>query len=151
MRQRRGTPSTNSSSNIIRSTSLRRSSEDLVSLPMNKSVMIGRVSLLMGAGVWFLLTDVSSLVRVQAQQTAAQQTVEPRTVLKTYCISCHNQKTKTGGLALDNVDPTNVAENPEVWEKVVQKLQVRMMPPPGGVSGISCVKRVDVVSDLTPV
>ncbi len=42
---------------------------------------------------------------------------------------CHNQKLKSGGLALDNLDLTQVGENAEVWEKVVRKLRAGMMPP----------------------
>ena len=34
------------------------------------------------------------------------------------------------GLALDTEDVTNIAVNPEVWEKVVRKLRVGAMPPP---------------------
>jgi cytochrome c551/c552 len=48
-----------------------------------------------------------------------------------YCTSCHNQRVKTGGLALDGVDLADVATNAEVLEKVVRKLRGGMMPPPG--------------------
>jgi hypothetical protein len=51
--------------------------------------------------------------------------------LKTYCISCHNQKTRTAGLALDAVDATKPATNAEVWERVISKLRAGSMPPPG--------------------
>ena len=37
---------------------------------------------------------------------------------------------RTVGLTLDTEDVTNVAANPEVWEKVVRKLRVGAMPPP---------------------
>ncbi len=52
-----------------------------------------------------------------------------RTLLTRYCFSCHNQKLKTAGLALDTLDLTNIAENSEVWEKVVWKLRGGIMPP----------------------
>src|SRR4051812_18048000 len=61
----------------------------------------------------------------------AQQGQPPRAVLNQYCVSCHNQKANIGGLALDNVDVGNAGANPQTWEKVVRKLSVRMMPPPG--------------------
>jgi len=48
-----------------------------------------------------------------------------------YCTSCHNQRVKTGGLALDGVDLADVSTNAEVLEKVVRKLRGGMMPPPG--------------------
>jgi hypothetical protein len=47
-----------------------------------------------------------------------------------YCLSCHNARLKTGGLALDTLDINHVAGNADVWEKVVRKLRVRAMPPP---------------------
>ena len=46
-----------------------------------------------------------------------------------YCVSCHNEKLKTGDLVLNNVDAENPAAAPEIWEKVVRKLRARSMPP----------------------
>ena len=51
--------------------------------------------------------------------------------LDTYCVTCHNQRLKTGGLALDALDVTNVAAHAEEWEKVVVKLRAGLMPPSG--------------------
>ena len=48
-----------------------------------------------------------------------------------YCISCHNERTRTGGLALDRLDVTNVGGHAETWETVVEKLRAGSMPPPG--------------------
>src|SRR5689334_3952302 len=59
------------------------------------------------------------------------QTVSPRAVLDTYCVTCHNDRAKTGGLSLQNVDPAHVSQDSEVWEKVVRKLRAGMMPPQG--------------------
>src|SRR5215467_2198489 len=50
-------------------------------------------------------------------------------LLKQYCFSCHNDRLKTGGLALDTLDTQNLAANAEVWEKVLRKLQLGVMPP----------------------
>jgi cytochrome c551/c552 len=54
-----------------------------------------------------------------------------RALLNQYCITCHNEKTKTGGLMLDKLDVAHVGDNPETWEKVVRKLRAGMMPPSG--------------------
>jgi hypothetical protein len=54
-----------------------------------------------------------------------------RAVINQYCISCHNEKTKSGNLTLNDLNPDNPADNPEIWEKVVRKLRGRMMPPLG--------------------
>jgi mono/diheme cytochrome c family protein len=56
---------------------------------------------------------------------------QPRAVLDTYCITCHNQRLKTAGLALDTLNVTDVGENTEILEKVVRKLRTGAMPPPG--------------------
>ena len=55
----------------------------------------------------------------------------PRSQLNRYCVSCHNQRLNTAGLALDKLDPSHVEQNPEAWEKVVRKLRAGMMPPQG--------------------
>ena len=49
----------------------------------------------------------------------------------TYCIGCHNERTRAGNMALDGLDLTRVADHPETWEKVVRKLRAGLMPPVG--------------------
>jgi hypothetical protein len=46
-----------------------------------------------------------------------------------YCENCHNTTDWAGGLALDALPESDVDGNQEVWEKVIRKLQVGMMPP----------------------
>src|SRR5512145_3279552 len=55
----------------------------------------------------------------------------PQSLLDTYCITCHNQKLKTAGLALDTLDATKPQASVETWERVIGKLRARSMPPPG--------------------
>jgi mono/diheme cytochrome c family protein len=64
-----------------------------------------------------------------AAKTAAP--ASPRAILDTYCVTCHNQRLKTADLALDTLDLARVADHAEVWEKVVRKVRVGMMPPQG--------------------
>ena len=54
-----------------------------------------------------------------------------RALLDRYCVTCHNDRLRTGGLTLasDAVDVTDVAAHAEVWEKVVRKLRAGAMPP----------------------
>jgi len=75
-----------------------------------------------------LLLAGSLLSIAAAQQKPA---TAPRAVVNQYCVGCHNEKAKQGGLALNAVDPDNVAANPDIWEKVVRKLRARYMPPAG--------------------
>ena len=53
-----------------------------------------------------------------------------RTLFDRHCITCHNARLRTGGLALDEVDLTQVAAHAEALEKVVRKLRAGQMPPP---------------------
>ena len=66
----------------------------------------------------------------QAQQAAAD-VPDTQAVIKQYCISCHNQKTRTGNLALDTLDVTDPGAHAADWERVVEKLRAESMPPPG--------------------
>ncbi len=52
-------------------------------------------------------------------------------MLQQYCITCHNQRARVGGLALDTLDLAQVGERPDVWEQVVRKLRTGAMPPAG--------------------
>jgi len=54
-----------------------------------------------------------------------------RALLDTYCVGCHNQRTKTAGLALDDVNLADVSADAEVLEEAVRKLRGGLMPPPG--------------------
>jgi len=47
------------------------------------------------------------------------------------CMECHNSEDWAGSLAFDLIAPDELADHPEVWEKVIKKLQGRMMPPAG--------------------
>jgi hypothetical protein len=67
---------------------------------------------------------------------AIQQPIEPipsrqAAVVVKYCDTCHNDKSRTGGLSLEHADLTDVPKGAETWEKVILKLRVGMMPPPG--------------------
>ncbi len=74
---------------------------------------------------------LSSLVGSAQNAPAPLPAASERKLLDQYCVSCHNQRLKTAGLTLDKLDPSNVAAQPESWEKVVRKLRAGMMPPSG--------------------
>jgi mono/diheme cytochrome c family protein len=48
-----------------------------------------------------------------------------------YCMACHNQRAKSGGFVLEGVSSAQPSARPEVWEKVVKKIQAGEMPPAG--------------------
>src|SRR5688500_8547702 len=58
----------------------------------------------------------------QAGGGAALQASQPTSgssaaVLSKYCITCHNEKRKTAGLAIDTLDVQRVGADAEVWER----------------------------------
>jgi mono/diheme cytochrome c family protein len=69
--------------------------------------------------------------RPQQPDAAIEPLAAARAAINQYCVECHNDKLKTAGLALDKLNLEKAGENPEIWEKVVRKLRVRMMPPLG--------------------
>ena len=52
-------------------------------------------------------------------------------VVDQYCTSCHNERLRTAGLALDRTSVDDVAGAADVWEKVVRKVRGGLMPPAG--------------------
>jgi len=67
-----------------------------------------------------------------AHKTDTQPAAAPTPDLtKQYCVGCHSEKGKAGGLSLVSFDPTHADQNAEVSEKIVRKLRLGMMPPPG--------------------
>jgi mono/diheme cytochrome c family protein len=61
----------------------------------------------------------------------APTTTPSRTLVDSYCVTCHNQRTKTAGLALDGLSLADVSAHAEEWEEVVRKLRGGLMPPAG--------------------
>ena len=72
-------------------------------------------------------------VRLQSQSapTVSFGSSQARKTLDTYCVGCHNDKAKAGGVAFDALTLDSVHEHADVWEKALRKLRGRQMPPPG--------------------
>jgi mono/diheme cytochrome c family protein len=64
------------------------------------------------------------------QQTATSPEAQ-KALLNQYCVTCHSQKLKTGGLVIETLDLANAGHDAETWEKVVRKVRTGMMPPAG--------------------
>jgi hypothetical protein len=52
-------------------------------------------------------------------------------VVQRYCVVCHNDAMLTGNLSLQRFDVARAAEMSEAAERMIRKLRVGMMPPPG--------------------
>ena len=69
-----------------------------------------------------------------AQDTTAVVTASlssTREMLDRYCVRCHNERTRTAGLAFDTSDLESVSVDAETWERVLVKLRSQTMPPGG--------------------
>ena len=90
-----------------------------------KSILRG-VNKCSHSGRFFLLFSIVSFA-INAQRVPASQ----GELLSGYCVTCHNDKTRIGGLSLQAADLANVPVKAETWEKVIRKLRAGSMPPQG--------------------
>ncbi|HUI80898.1 MAG TPA: DUF1592 domain-containing protein [Bryobacteraceae bacterium] len=67
----------------------------------------------------------------QAATNAGNSPAPQRALLDKYCVVCHSDKLKTGGLTLQSLDLNDVPANAEIWEKAIRKLETESMPPAG--------------------
>src|SRR5262245_50260926 len=92
------------------------------------SAAIGIVAALVAIAPWLRAIVYGQATAVHLPAATSSVSSPHRTVLARYCVSCHNDRLKSGGLALDRIDLDHVADNPAVWERVVRKLRARAMP-----------------------
>src|SRR4051794_38180352 len=69
---------------------------------------------------------------VAAAIAIAAQTTGPTAAatINKYCVTCHSDRLKTGGLSLAGVDTATPSMHAATWEKVIRKLRTGAMPPP---------------------
>src|SRR5688572_12927117 len=67
----------------------------------------------------------------QATAGSTTPTASARALIDGYCVSCHSDSSRAGGLALSQLNLDAVGQHAEVAEKVIRKLRSGMMPPPG--------------------
>jgi mono/diheme cytochrome c family protein len=69
-----------------------------------------------------------------AAATTTADTAKYRALVDKYCVSCHSQRTSNppdGPVRLDGAGFDDLLGHAETWERVLRKLSVRAMPPPG--------------------
>jgi mono/diheme cytochrome c family protein len=66
-----------------------------------------------------------------AQSSDATPAASPRALINQYCMGCHSDQVRSGGLALSELNLDAVAQNAEIAEKVIRKLRGGLMPPAG--------------------
>lgn len=66
-----------------------------------------------------------------ARKTAELSAAEQTAMVKQYCATCHNDRTKPGGLSFTEFDATKVDEHADVTERMIRRVRSGMMPPAG--------------------
>src|SRR5262245_36438667 len=93
---------------------------------MNRSSAAVAVAWLCSIGV------VAQSPRSQTPPPTSAATAESATAtVKQYCIGCHSERGKAGGLSLADFDVARAAERPDAAEQMIRKLRAGMMPPSG--------------------
>src|SRR5438876_452566 len=94
------------------------------------------------------LLGVGPAVAAQQPAQPARPATDQHATVTKYCVSCHNDRAKAGGLALDTLDVNNPSAAAGAWEKSIKKLRVGMMPPQG-MPQPDAATRASLVSWLT--
>jgi hypothetical protein len=86
--------------------------------------------ILLACSCAFVIASWASVVGQQPAAAARPIPLSPAPfpLLDQYCITCHNDRLKTGGLSLQGLP---LDGNAETWEKVIRKVRAGMMPPAG--------------------
>src|SRR5256885_3410015 len=71
-----------------------------------------------------------SAPKTAAATAASADPQDHDAVIRRYCVTCHNETRKTGGLSLASFDVAHAAQNADVAERMIRKLQAGFMPPP---------------------
>ena len=98
----------------------------------SRMIAAGAVAVTVAAGV--LQAAQVKPAGAGASAPVAAPALSPESVkasLDKYCIGCHNTRMKAGDLVLVDIATDRLAPRAEAWEKVVRKLRVGAMPPPG--------------------
>src|SRR5204863_8529402 len=97
-------------------------------------LQVKRLLFVTAVSMW-IVSAGGSLSSATSPQTAVASSPAPdrqyAAVVKQYCVTCHNDRLKTGELSLEKLDVANVATGADTWEKVIRKLRRGAMPPEG--------------------
>lgn len=78
-----------------------------------------------------LVRRISVAILLAAVTTSAGNQPDLGAFVEDNCLDCHSSGRRRGDLSLEEMDFTQLADNPVVWEKVLRKLEHRLMPPVG--------------------
>ncbi len=99
------------------------------SLTVRSAVGVAAVAALTVIGQSHLRAEQTPVEPAGSVETMAVSTA--RAMLDRYCVTCHNERTRTAGLTLDTLNIGRVGEAPSTWEHVIRRLTANAMPPAG--------------------
>ena len=76
-------------------------------------------------------TVLAGIPAADVRDEVAVPSEELTSVVQRYCVVCHNDQMLTGNLSLQEFDVADPVARAEVAEKMIRKLRLGMMPPPG--------------------
>ncbi|MGZ3343298.1 MAG: DUF1592 domain-containing protein [Caulobacteraceae bacterium] len=94
----------------------------------------------LATGATFVLALLASATSIHAAVKGVPHDAVPqglsdtapqKALVQKYCVACHNNRAKTGGLSLESVNFTDMGQDAETFEKVIRKVRAGMMPPKG--------------------
>jgi mono/diheme cytochrome c family protein len=106
---------------------------------------MGRGRVVFGCALALLAAAFSDSLRAgRAPAPSAQQRSAPASaaaspasvasqeaLVQQYCLTCHNDRARTGGVSFDGLSPADAPAQAELWERALLKLRGGMMPPQG--------------------
>src|SRR5579863_8471398 len=98
---------------------------------VDRAPSCSNVRRLIYVGALLALIAFPGVLQQAAGQTTAASPDQHRAMLTTYCVTCHNARLKTGGIAFDAMDLAAAPDDAQIWEKALRKLRGHLMPPPG--------------------
>ena len=103
-----------------------------------KQMMLSRATrAIRRTAVWIIALAGLATMPVSARQGPAvppHDAASAQALLQGYCLACHTEAREARGLvpvAFDGLDAADVGEDADVWESIVRKLRLGMMPPAG--------------------
>jgi mono/diheme cytochrome c family protein len=81
--------------------------------------------------LWTSVAVVFAAPQAQPSASASSPAPAELATIKQYCVSCHNDRAKIGGVSFEGTTAESVTQRADVFEKAVRKLRGRVMPPPG--------------------
>ncbi|MFO1503156.1 MAG: DUF1592 domain-containing protein [Steroidobacteraceae bacterium] len=89
-----------------------------------------RIAVLAATRGIFVLAGATLFTQAAVAQSAAHDAgVDSGAMINKYCSECHNPIDYAGGIDLEGMNASTLAEAPEAGEKVIKRLRAGMMPP----------------------